>query len=401
MPRMPVSLYLHIPFCRVRCAYCDFNTYSGLEHLRAQYVAALVREVELVAEAAPTGFSRASDTIFFGGGTPSLLEAHLVRSLLAALRGSFEVAPDAEVTLEANPGTVDRAYLTALRAAGVNRLSYGVQSAQPDELRLLDRLHTFDQAAEAVGFARQAGFDNLNLDLIYGVPHQTLRAWTDTVARTLALQPDHLSLYALSLEHGTPMRAWVQRGRLPSPDPDLAADMYEAAGNMLAEAGFVQYEISNWARRTPGAPGDGAPLRACRHNLTYWRNGTYLGFGAGAHGCAAGRRYSNVRSPHAFVQRVHRHRGALAFPFSPAVVERIPVDLSTQRAETMMLGFRLTEEGVDGKAYQERFGAPAEHHFGSELRSLLQLGLIEQRPDRLRLAPSARLIANRVFQAFV
>ncbi|HRE25055.1 MAG TPA: radical SAM family heme chaperone HemW, partial [Anaerolineales bacterium] len=284
------SLYLHIPFCQVRCAYCDFNTYAGLDDLITPYSRALAAEVEGVGEA---GGRPMAHTVFFGGGTPSLLPLGDLSRVLDAIRASFHLAADAEITLEANPGTVTRDYLFGLRALGVNRLSFGVQSTHPHELRLLDRMHLFGDAAQAVSWARAAGFDDLNLDLIFALPHQTLDRWRQTVERTLALGPDHISAYALSLEHGTPMRAWVYRGLLPLPDPDVAADMYLLADELLVRNGFEQYEISNWSR----------PGRACRHNLQYWRNEPYLGFGAGAHGYAQGQRYANVLAPTAYIER--------------------------------------------------------------------------------------------------
>src|SRR6185436_775555 len=245
-----LSIYIAIPFCQIRCAYCDFNTYAGLDNLIPAYVQALVKEIRLVGKAQS---SRTQDlgpcsTLFFGGGTPSLLPLAELALIFDALRDSFALTSDCEITLEANPGTVDQAYLEGLRVLGVNRLSFGVQSAQSSELKLLDRLHTFDDVILAVQWARAAGFDNLNLDLIFGIPHQTLTMWQETLTRVLELQPDHLSCYALSLEHGTPLRSWVYRGLLPMPDSDLAAEMYEWASETLEVNGFGQYEISNWAK---------------------------------------------------------------------------------------------------------------------------------------------------------
>ncbi len=268
-PTPPLSLYLHIPFCQVRCAYCDFNTYAGLDDLMPAYADALVREIRAVGAA---GARPAVHTIFFGGGTPSLLPLEHYAAIFAALGERFDLTAGCEITLEANPGTVDAAYLAGLRGLGVNRLSFGVQSANAAELKLLDRLHTFDDVVAAVGMARAAGFDDtaygLNLDLIFALPHQTLALWQASVARALALRPEHLSLYALSLENGTPLRAWVYKGLLPMPDPDLAAEMYNYAADTLAAQGYEQYEISNWARAEIARP---AGYFACRHNLQYWR----------------------------------------------------------------------------------------------------------------------------------
>jgi oxygen-independent coproporphyrinogen-3 oxidase len=398
---MPLSLYLHIPFCTVRCSYCDFNTYAGLESLIGAYMDALAEEVRRVGEARPGGSDRTVHTVFFGGGTPSLVPPPQLAAVLGAIREAFELLPNAEITLEANPGTVDPNSLSEFRRIGINRLSFGVQSAQPAELRLLDRLHTFEQVEQSVAWARAAGFDNLNLDLIFGLPGQSLEAWRDSLEQTLDLAPDHLSLYALSLEFGTPMQAWVRRGLLVEPDSDTAADMYEWASEALEGSGFGQYEISNWARLAPGEnPSDTPPRLACRHNLQYWRNQPYLGLGAGAHGFAAGSRYSVVRSPRGYLERIAARRPA-PYPFSSALEGSQSVDIETEMGETMMLGMRLTGEGVRESEFRARFGVGIAERYPEEVKELTELGLVERTPDRVRLTPSARLVANRVFAAFV
>ena len=381
------SLYLHIPFCKVRCAYCDFNTYAGLDDQIRPYVQALAAEVRGVGAAAARP---AAHTVFFGGGTPSLLPLNDLAMVLTALSDSFALTPDAEITLEANPGTVSRAYLEGLRELGVNRLSFGVQSSHPHELRLLDRLHLFGDAAQAVSWARSAGFDDVNLDLIFALPHQTLDLWRQTVERTLGLGPDHVSAYALSLEHGTPMRAWVHRGLLPMPDPDLAADMYLLADELLMRNGFVQYEISNWSR----------PGHACRHNLQYWRNLPYLGFGAGAHGYAHGQRYSNVLAPSAYIERLNAG-SPTTFPLSPALQQSATIERDDEIGETMMMGLRLTDEGVALAAFAQRFGPPLDEPLGREIRQLTARGLVEITDGRLRLTRDGRLLGNQVFREFV
>jgi oxygen-independent coproporphyrinogen-3 oxidase len=414
------SLYLHIPFCQVRCAYCDFNTYAGLDTLMAPYARALAREIELVGQSArAAGHTPPVHTVFFGGGTPSLLPLDLYTGIFQALRGSFGLTRDVEITLEANPGTVDQRYLEGLLALGVNRLSFGVQSSHPHELRLLDRLHTFDDVVRAVRWARAAGFTaasrGLNLDLIFAVPHQTLGMWRATVLRALDFAPEHLSLYALSLEHGTPLRAWVYRGLLPMPDPDLAADMYTWASESLAAHGYHQYEISNWAKTEDEGgrmnnegnstfilhPSSFIPSFACRHNLQYWRNLPYLGFGAGAHGCAHGWRYSNVLAPAAYINRLGDAAEARDFPFSPARLQATPQSPADAMGETMMLGLRLIGEGVRSTDFRERFGVDLGERFGRPLRHLRQLRLIEWDDDGVRLTPGGRLLGNRVFREFV
>ncbi|MEW6241546.1 MAG: radical SAM family heme chaperone HemW, partial [Chloroflexota bacterium] len=243
-----VSIYLHIPFCIHRCAYCDFNTYAGQESLIPAYVDALVREIGFIGNQLSNFPTFNIPTVFFGGGTPSLLSGPQVASVMDALRAAFAFPPDIEATLEANPGTCSFDHLLDLRKAGINRLSFGVQSANAEELRMLERAHDFFDVIQSVKWARQAGFENLNLDLIYGLPEQTLPTWQTTLKRALDLHPEHISAYALTLEHGTPFGRWSQRGLLPLPDPDLAAEMYDWAGDYLESNGYIQYEISNWAR---------------------------------------------------------------------------------------------------------------------------------------------------------
>lgn len=393
---MPYGLYIHIPFCRVRCAYCDFNTYAGLEGRIPAYLDALRIELAGVARASEAdGEEPEIESVFFGGGTPSLMPAASIGDLVAAVRANYKLSGTPEITLEANPGTVGRAYLEDLRGAGVNRLSFGMQSAHPAELRLLDRLHDFPEVIHAVRDARLAGFQNINLDLIYGLPGQDMAHWQTTVRRALELGPDHLSMYCLSLEFGTPMRRWVLSGLLPEPDPDLAAEMYEWADGELGRAGFQAYEISNWARRT-----DEGDLRVCRHNLHVWRNLPYLGFGAGAHGYADGWRYANVRSPNAYIDRIV-HGPQTPFPCSPAADWREAVDTQQNVEDTMILGLRLVEEGVSRQAFTRRTGRSLEEVYGGAIAELQTDGLLAWQEDTLRLTRRGRLLGNRVFARFL
>ncbi|MGH2726197.1 MAG: radical SAM family heme chaperone HemW, partial [Actinomycetota bacterium] len=265
------GIYVHIPYCISRCPYCDFNTYVGIEDTAPAYVDALLREADAWSARAS---GRTAGSIFVGGGTPSLLDPPLMRALLDGLRRAFAVEPDAEVTIEANPETVDVSRLRAFRDAGVNRISFGAQSFRPHVLATLGRAHTAGRTVAAVREARAAGFDNLNLDLIYGTPGETLDDWRISLERAVALEPEHLSAYALTIEEGTAFGADVASGRMPGPDEDDQAEKYERALDLLSEAGYEHYEISNWAR----------PGFACRHNLVYWTQGEYAGLGAGAHG---------------------------------------------------------------------------------------------------------------------
>ena len=380
------ALYFHIPFCAHRCAYCDFTTYAGQDSKIPAYVDALIREIELVAASERL----TAKSIFFGGGTPSLLTSNQLALVMDALRANFDLLPDAEISLEANPGTLSEKYLQELYSAGFNRISFGVQSAHPDDLLLLERIHDFLDVIESVKWARQAGFKNISLDLVFGLPEQSLQRWQNTLKSALNLNPEHLSIYALTIEEGTPFGHWAERGMLPLPDPDLAADMYEWASEFLAKNGYMQYEISNWAK----------PNRECLHNLQYWRNLPYLGFGAGAHGYATGTRYSNILGIQTYVKRLATS-SAKKFPLSPATFSYEKIDIETEMNEMMMLGLRLTQEGVSAKTFQIRFGRTLQDVFSEEIDKLITLGFLEWQKEILRLTPRARLLGNQVFRRFV
>ena len=382
------SLYFHIPFCAHRCAYCDFNTYARQVDSIPAYVEALRNEIKAVGKST----SRLSvGTIFFGGGTPSLLTAEQYRDIFQSIHAYFDVSTKAEISLEANPGTVSAEYLRELRALGFNRISYGVQSANPEELHMLERIHSYSDVVDAVRWSRRAGFDNLNLDLIYGLPEQTLERWQHTVKLSLGLHPEHISAYALTLEHGTPFGRWAAKGLLPIPDPDLAAEQYEWTMDFLASEGYVQYEISNWA----------LPGKECQHNLQYWRNLDYLGFGAGAHGYAGGFRYSNVLRIKTYIDRLTSPLSSFVFPLSPATVNQHVNTPRDDMQETMITGLRLTTEGISSEGFQQRFGALLPDVFGKEIQHLEKVGLLEWAGDTLRLTKRGRLLGNQVFMEFV
>jgi oxygen-independent coproporphyrinogen-3 oxidase len=385
MDGMPMGLYLHIPFCQAKCSYCDFNTYTGLGTLYKPYAEALMREGRWLA----SQFSHPVATLFLGGGTPTVLPVELLQAMLSACLDAFVVEGDAEITSEANPGTVSLEYLRALRNLGVNRLSLGAQSFEEQELAMLGRIHSADQVRLTVERARAAGFDNLSLDLIYGLPNQTLTSWQRTLERALALVPQHLSLYCLTLEEETPLHAQVSYGRLPAPDPDLAADMYEAADERLAQAGYQQYEISNWS----------LPGYECAHNLTYWRNRPYLGLGAGAHSSSGGQRWWNVRPVQVYIE--HITSGSPTPWPSPGAEDGEVIDRSLEMGETMMLGLRLTQEGVAEANFRQRFGLSLEQAYGDLIQKLDKSGLLTWRDGRLCLTRRGRLLGNQVFAQFL
>lgn len=381
-----LGLYLHIPFCSAKCGYCDFNSYEQLDHLVPDYTPALVNEIELWAPAA----QRSQVTsVFFGGGTPSLTSLDDLEAITTAVRERFNVAPEAEWTLEANPTELTAEHLAGMRALGINRLSMGVQSMHQDELELLDRQHSPEHVIAAVHVARAAGFDNLNLDLIFGLIGHSEARWRDTVEQVLALEPEHLSCYALTVEPETALYYRVQKGLLPEPDPDLAAAQYEWTRERLASAGYEHYEISNWAK----------PGRRCEHNLIYWRAEPYLGMGAGAHSFFVGQRFANVDAPNRYVDAINasvEQRAAEGRGTMQQIAGGETLDEATNRADTAILGLRLLE-GIDEAAFEARYGVTLEQEFGPALQRHLALGLIERTAGRMRLTDRGLLLSNEVF----
>ena len=392
-----ISLYVHVPFCLSKCPYCDFNTYQGIESQFDDFLTAVIQEITAwsVALCRPT-----VNTIFMGGGTPSYLPDGDMARILDAIAGNYRVRANAEITAECNPNDLSPGKCAELRSAGINRVSIGVQSMDNGLLSMLGRRHDADEAAQALERCRRAGFDNVNLDLMYGLPHQSLDQWRDTVAQVVALSPEHLSLYSLTLEEGTPLRRWVQQGRLPEPDPDLAADMYDHARAALAAAGYHHYEISNWTR----------PGRESEHNLAYWRNLQWVGVGPGAHSSLGNTRFWTVRSPREYARRAQQWvEQAGRWAAVPAEnIRAVPtvdylevIDEATAAAETMFLGLRLLD-GMDAAAASARAGSDLLVRYESELAELTADGLLVwERDGRLRLAEEAYLVANQVFTRFL
>ncbi|MEW6568005.1 MAG: radical SAM family heme chaperone HemW [Chloroflexota bacterium] len=393
------AVYCHVPFCATRCVYCDFVTYTRLGHLRGLYLEALAREAEQVATAA--GHLVRATSFYFGGGTPSLLPAKGLADLLVRLRQLISWDPAIEITVEVNPGDACGTWLEKARAAGVNRLSLGMQAADDTLLAFLGRRHRHADTRRAVLLARRAGFDNLSLDLMYGIPGQGIEAWRDTVERALELEPEHLSTYALSLEPGTPLAGWVRRGLVECPDDDLAADQFEWLAERVVQEGYVQYEISNWAKGSVAE--DGHPRYACRHNLTYWENRPYLGLGAGAHGFANGMRYAVCQSVRDYIDRVTNRGSPTVFPLSPAVEWWEHVGAEEAANDSLLLGLRLTTLGVRASDYQARHGAHAWQSRAPTLNRLAADGLVEwvDGCQRVRLTARGRLMGNQVFREFV
>lgn len=397
LPRL--GLYIHIPFCERKCPYCDFNTYAGLEELFQATVEALIAEMKRWAE--PLA-GRTISTVFVGGGTPTVLSPKQLEQLFDAAFNTFCIAENAEITCEANPGAVDREKFAVLRHLGVNRLSMGIQSFQADELRLLGRIHSAEDARKAYEMARRAGFATINLDFIFGLPQQSLEAWTKTLDEALSLRPEHISLYSLIIEPNTPFERWVRSGKMSAPDDDLAAACYELAMERLAQAGYLQYEISNWAQGAGAADQNNeTPFFACRHNLIYWRNEDYLGIGPGAHshlrqandGTYTEKRWGNIRPVRSYIRRVDQGEPLAEF------TEEISPQLAM--GESMMLGLRLVREGVRLDRFAALHGCSPLDVFEKELKRLCAAGLLTWDPERIRLTRRGILFGNQVFLQFL
>ena len=372
----PLGIYLHIPFCEAICNYCNFNRGLFRTDTKRRYLIALAREIESARAGGPV------DSVFFGGGTPSVLEPGDVRALIARCGSSFTLDPGAEVTLEANPETASRERLEGYRSAGVTRLSLGVQSFRDAELRRLGRAHTAARAIEAFESARSAGFDDISIDLMTWLPEQTVEHWAETLDVLIGLDPEHASLYLLELYPNAPLREDMARGGWAQAPDDVAAEMYLAALDRLETAGYAHYEISNVAK----------PGRRCRHNLKYWSDGAWVGFGCGAHSTRDGRRWRNVSETESYMARV-------ADGVSPVAHEQV-LSVDERATDTLFLGLRLTE-GVDVPAVERRYGVNVWERWGGELTRCVEAGLLEDDSERLRLTRKGRLLASEVMQVFV
>jgi putative oxygen-independent coproporphyrinogen III oxidase len=372
---VPFGIYVHVPFCAVRCGYCDFNTYTATElgggGSQAAYPGHAVAEIEHAGRVLGPGRPPV-DTVFFGGGTPTLLPAGDLVRILGAIEDTFGLAADVEVTTEANPDSVTPQGLAELRAAGFTRVSFGMQSAVPHVLRVLERTHDPDRVPQAVAWAREAGFDQVSLDLIYGTPGESLEDWRASLDAALACRPDHVSAYSLIVEEGTRLARQVRTGAVPAPEDDDLADKYVVADEVLAAAGLDWYEVSNWAR-------DDAAR--CRHNELYWRSASWWGVGPGAHSHVAGRRWWNVKHPSAYAAR-------MAAGESPAA-DGETLDAATRSLERVLLEVRL------------RAGLPLDLVQAGRADDVVARGLAVLEDDRLVLTRRGRLLGDAVVRELV
>jgi oxygen-independent coproporphyrinogen-3 oxidase len=376
-----LSIYVHIPFCIQKCGYCDFNAYRYRAATASAYLAALRREIAHTAASRPwTGYQVPS--IYFGGGTPSTLAPEALTGLLRRLSDGFPVQVEAEITLEADPGTIDLAGLEALREGGFNRLSIGVQAFDDGLLKQLDRLHSAADARRVLTWARRAAFMDVNLDLMFGLPGQSAAAWDDSLHEAIAWTPTHISVYGLSIEEHTPFYRRHQRGQLVIPDDEVQASMFERADQLLTAAGYMHYEISNYA----------LPGWRSRHNLHYWHHGEYLGFGAGAHAYLGAYRRENERLPRRYIQAIGECGSAARNPEY--------IDRQRRLHEGLMVGLRL-HEGIDLEAFAHAYGVPLESAYAEPIAELLESGHVQLTNGHLRLSEGGRLVADAVLSRLV
>ena len=369
----PIAIYIHIPFCIHKCSYCDFNSYAGLDHLTMDFCEAIKREIRGVRE-----LEREVASVFFGGGTPTYLKAEQLNSILNEVRDVFPFAKDVEITSESNPANSDMERFEVMRQGGFNRLSIGVQSFDDRILRIAERRHTSEEAMTAIAFARIAGFENLNLDLIFALPEQSLDDWRASLLRVININPEHISTYALSIEEGTRFERMHRNHALHQADEDTELEMYEMAIEQLIKAGYEHYEVSNFCRAGKQA----------RHNLTYWLNDEYLGFGPGAVSYLDGRRWMNEKRPDSYIRKVKDGE--------PLAIQDETLSPAKALSETLILGLRL-RGGVSLKSIHDRYSIDPLERYSGLIGNLISEGLAELNGDTLRLTHKGLLFSNDVF----
>jgi len=412
----PTGIYIHIPFCARKCTYCNFNTTDFFEDLAERYVEAVEREIAFWGETlwddgvfapaiplrdtfaahrpiSPTGNQQQLqvDSIYFGGGTPSIIESRQIARIMAACRNSFDVSGEAEITIEINPGAFSKNKIEGWLEAGVNRASVGVQSFADRELASLSRTHTADDSRRTIEALRASGFDNVSLDLIAGLPEQTLPVWESNLSDALALRPEHLSLYLLEVKEGTKLHSQIKRGLTAMPDEDLAAEIYEVLCNQARGAGYEQYEISNFALSPVAGEKRAADFKS-KHNLKYWTGSPFYGMGCGAHSYDGRARWSNTLRTESYIEQVELTGRAVAERREPAASELA--------AEALFMALRLNE-GVKLSEFHEAYGVDPLERFGDDLPRLREAGLLDIAEGRLLLTARGRLFSNEVFVSLI
>ncbi len=391
----PFSLYIHIPFCRTKCPYCDFNTYENIEHLTEDYINSLITEL--------TNWSRYIDfnsknkyikSVFFGGGPPSYISENNISKIMQTIVNNFNLLDEAEISIECNPNDLSQEKLLSWENSNINRISIGAQSFSDKFLRVLGRDHDFIEISQGFIKARSLGFDNLNLDLIYGIPGQNMDDWKSTIKQALKLKPDHISMYGLTIEKNTKFDWMVSEGLMPNPDSDVAADMYEYVEKEMNNNGYTHYEISNWS----------LPGKESKHNLTYWYSQEYIGIGAGAHSFYSGLRFWNVNSPNEYINLLEKNRTIqnnteICKGFC-AVSEVEYYDNNTRIADKFILGLRLVQ-GINQSIFTKSFIDLISEKYDKEINELIHMGLLEIAKDSIKLTRRGRLLANEVFYKFL
>ena len=396
---MPIGLYIHIPFCETKCSYCDFNTFAGIETLFPQYIDSICKEIKLWGSLIPDAII---NTIFFGGGTPSYIPKNLLGQILNTIKEEMDTTNCAEITIESNPNDLSEIKkLEYYLEIGINRISIGIQSFNDSHLKNIDRRHSAAEGVHAIKNAESAGFDNINIDLMFGLPNQTKHEWIETLEIIPTIPIQHISMYCLTVEKNTPMYHQVNQGIIPMPDQDLAAEMYEIATNFMEQENFRHYEISNWAKNN----------RICEHNLTYWKNQQFIGIGPGAHSLLFSYRFSNIESPKKYIQKLKSNPSfqkkgndnettkekLLTIPTTGNYEKQ---DIKTKMSDTMIMGLRL-DSGIHLNEFENTFQTKIEKIFPGKISKLISENLITKENNQIKLTDKGKLLGNEVFINFL
>ena len=396
---MPIGLYIHIPFCETKCSYCDFNTFAGIETLFPQYIDSICKEIKLWGSLIPDANI---NTIFFGGGTPSYIPKNLLGQILNTIKEEMDTTNCAEITIESNPNDLSEIKkLEYYLDIGINRISIGIQSFNDSHLKSIDRRHSAAEGVHAIKNAESAGFDNINIDLMFGLPNQTKHEWIETLEIIPTIPIQHISMYCLTVEKNTPMYHQVNQGITPMPDQDLAAEMYEIATNFMEQENFRHYEISNWAKNN----------RLCEHNLTYWKNQQFIGIGPGAHSLLFSYRFSNIESPKKYIQKLKSnpnfHKKNNDNETTKEKLLTIPTtenyekqDIKTKMSDTIIMGLRL-DSGIHLNEFENTFQTKIEKIFPGKISNLISENLITKENNQIKLTDKGKLLGNEVFINFL
>ena len=396
---MPIGLYIHIPFCETKCSYCDFNTYAGIENLLTQYIDSICKEIKLWGSVIPNAHI---STIFFGGGTPSYIPTNLLGQILNTIKNEMDTTNCTEITIESNPNDLSEIKkLEYYLKIGINRISIGIQSFNDIHLKNIDRRHSSAEGIHAIKNAKSAGFENINIDLMFGLPNQTKYEWIQTLEVVPTIPIQHISMYCLTIEKNTPMFHQVNQGVLQMPDQDLAAEMYEIATDFMQQENFRNYEISNWAKNN----------KICEHNLAYWKNQQFIGIGPGAHSLLSSYRFSNIESPKKYIQKLksnpdfektqnNKQTDKDKFLTIPTTENYEKQDIKTKMSDTMIMGLRL-DSGINLDEFEEKFQIKIEKIFPGKIDKLISENLINKKNNQIKLSDKGKLLGNEVFINFL